>query len=56
IIPPISLAAYFPKPLPSQRPQLLKGWGLFVVPTLQSQITRSIHLSVPHPLADIDTP
>ncbi|THU90206.1 hypothetical protein K435DRAFT_760478 [Dendrothele bispora CBS 962.96] len=34
----------------------LKGWGLFVVPALQSQITRSIHLSAPHPLADIDTP
>jgi len=33
-----------------------KGWGTMVVPALKTSISRSLHFSVPHPLADIDTP
>ncbi|KAF5391592.1 hypothetical protein D9757_002543 [Collybiopsis confluens] len=33
-----------------------KGWGVFVVPTSRKDISRTIHLSAPHPLYDIDTP
>ncbi|KAJ4471568.1 hypothetical protein J3R30DRAFT_1095094 [Lentinula aciculospora] len=33
-----------------------KGWGLMVVPASASAISRHIHLSAPHPQADINTP
>ncbi|KAF5343454.1 hypothetical protein D9758_011841 [Tetrapyrgos nigripes] len=33
-----------------------KGWGVMVVPAMKRTISRTIHLSAPHPLADIDTP
>ncbi|KIK55961.1 hypothetical protein GYMLUDRAFT_47427 [Collybiopsis luxurians FD-317 M1] len=33
-----------------------KGWGVMVVPALKRDISRTIHLSAPHPLFDIGTP
>lgn len=33
-----------------------KGWGLMVVPASDKDISRHIHLSAPHPQADINTP
>jgi len=34
----------------------VKGWGHMLVPASQSAISRSVHLSAPHPWADIGTP
>lgn len=33
-----------------------KGWGLVAVPATRAAITRDLHISAPHPIADKDTP
>ncbi|TFK69334.1 hypothetical protein BDN72DRAFT_870674 [Pluteus cervinus] len=33
-----------------------RGWGLMVVPATTAAISRTVHFSAPHPLADFNTP
>jgi hypothetical protein len=33
-----------------------RGWGLMVVPATRSAVSRYIHISAPHPKADLNTP
>lgn len=40
----------------SKNHSYVKGWGFMVVPASANDISRTIHISAPHPQADIGTP
>ncbi|KIK61094.1 hypothetical protein GYMLUDRAFT_43196 [Collybiopsis luxurians FD-317 M1] len=52
----LSETTSFPISSPYQNHTYAKGWGLFVVPASPTFVSRNVHLSAPHPQADIETP